>query len=794
MKENFMGKTPAARRKSPASGKKKKAKKPTSAWVLDICFVVSLGLAVFLFLGLRHLVEAQENWRFMGLLGTSLVKLLSFLFGAAAWVVPAMLAVWALHILLKKRCWSLSMAGFSLLGLVVLVGNSAYSVPQGITVLKAAQSGFGGGAVGGVLDWLLRRALGDVGIGVVLTLLSLLAVALIAQKSLISHLLPRAGAGARAGAKKVRQNLGSAIFEPVPAELAGVPSRTRFNMPPRLAEADLPAAPPPAEPPSDFPAEAEPLAGVIVLPVFPSPVAEQTPSSRTEKNPPGSFSPAIPAGPPPEETVDLSAGELASFPEYIKPALELLDDLGAQSAPDNKQIQEKIAILEKTLRDFNIEAKVNQVSCGPAVTRYEVSLAPGVKVSRVMSLSDDIQLALAAESIRIEAPIPGKSAVGIEVPNQRLRGVGLRTILASPAFTTAESPLAFALGETITGQSLVAKLNDMPHLLIAGSTGSGKSVCLNGIIMSLLFNASPEEVKFIFIDPKMVELTVYNGLPHLMTPVVTDPKRAAQILRWMTVEMEKRYKLFAEAGVRDVYRYRELTGETMPYIVVIIDELADLMMVAPGDVEDSICRLAQMARAAGMHLIVATQRPSVDVVTGIIKANIPSRIAFAVSSQIDSRTILDMSGAEKLLGKGDMLFLPVGLNKPCRVQGAFVSDQEIEKTVAFITAQSREADYNSELENLSDPAISLNMQSDDDLLAVAAQIVIDNQKASTSLLQRKLKLGYSRAARLMDLLEERGVVSALDSSNKRKVLYAQEQYPVLAEAVPATDLTEERGV
>jgi S-DNA-T family DNA segregation ATPase FtsK/SpoIIIE len=331
----------------------------------------------------------------------------------------------------------------------------------------------------------------------------------------------------------------------------------------------------------------------------------------------------------------------------------------------------------------------------------------------------------------------------------------------------------------ISGESRVAKLQVIPHLLIAGSTGSGKSVCLNGIIMSLLFNATPEEVKFIFIDPKMVELTVYNGLPHLMTPVVTDPKRAAQILRWMTVEMEKRSKLFAEAGVRDVYRYRETTEEAMPFIVIIIDELADLMMVAPGEVEDSICRLAQMARAAGIHLIVATQRPSVDVVTGIIKANIPSRIAFAVSSQMDSRTILDMSGAEKLLGKGDMLFLPVGMNKACRVQGAFVSDGEIEKTVAAIVAQTQTVEYNADLDNLTDLAAGSQMSGDDDLLLAAAKIIIENQKASTSFLQRKLKLGYSRAARLMDLLEEQGIVSPPDGSNKRNVLYAQDQYQAL---------------
>lgn len=322
----------------------------------------------------------------------------------------------------------------------------------------------------------------------------------------------------------------------------------------------------------------------------------------------------------------------------------MLQDISSNRVIDKKNIKESIATLEDTFTSFGISVKVNQVSCGPAVTRYELTPAPGVKISRIISLTDDLQLNLAAPGIRIEAPIPGKSAIGIEIPNAKISSVGLRNILASSAFRNLNSPLAVALGEDITGNSVVAKLSDMPHLLIAGSTGSGKSVCLNGIIMSMLHNATPDELKMVFIDPKMVELAIYNGIPHLMTPVVTDPKKAAVILRWMTTEMDKRYKLFAEKGVRDIYRYNQNAAEKMPFIVIIIDELADLMMVSPVEVEDSICRLAQMARAAGIHLIVATQRPSVDVVTGIIKANIPSRIAFAVSSQADSRTILDMGG------------------------------------------------------------------------------------------------------------------------------------------------------
>ena len=391
-----------------------------------------------------------------------------------------------------------------------------------------------------------------------------------------------------------------------------------------------------------------------------------------------------------------------------------------------------------------------------------------------------LALAMAAASVRIEAPIPGKSAVGIEVPNNKILRVGLRNLLSSPVFDSMGTPLAYALGEDITGNAVVARLNDMPHLLIAGSTGSGKSVCLNCIIMSLLYNSTPDDLRLVFIDPKMVELTVYNGIPHLLTPVVTDPKKAAAVLRWMVNEMEKRYRIFAEKGVRDIQRYNQSSDEKLPYIVIVIDELADLMMVSPVDVEDAICRLAQMARAAGMHMIVATQRPSVDVVTGVIKANIPSRIAFAVSSQADSRTILDGAGAEKLLGKGDMLFFPVGAAKPYRIQGAFVSDQDIEKTVEFIKeqAQNEEISENKELE------ITLQeMENDpgDELFWEAVDLFVESQKASVSLLQRRLRIGYARAARLVDMMEDRGIVSELDNTKKREVLIDQNQLEKLYE-------------
>jgi S-DNA-T family DNA segregation ATPase FtsK/SpoIIIE len=459
---------------------------------------------------------------------------------------------------------------------------------------------------------------------------------------------------------------------------------------------------------------------------------------------------------------------------YIKPSYEMLSIVESDRTIDKKNIKDSIVVLEDTFASFGVSVKVNQVSCGPAVIRYELTPAPGVKVSKIISLSDDLQLNLAAKGIRIEAPIPGKSAIGIEVPRTKISSVGLRSLLTSPTFKKFNNPLAFALGEDISGNAVVAKLSDMPHLLIAGSTGSGKSVCLNSIIMSLLYNATPDELKLVFIDPKMVELTIYNGIPHLMTPVVTDSKKASVVLRWMTTEMEKRYKLFAEKGVRDIYRYNQ-AAPPMPFIVIIIDELADLMMVAPVEVEDSICRLAQMARAAGIHLIVATQRPSVDVVTGIIKANIPSRIAFAVSSQTDSRTILDIGGAEKLLGKGDMLFSPVGAVKPYRVQGAFVSDHDIETTVNYIKGQVSAGDNIDQLQGLDLSQDKLDFDYEDEMFWDAVTVLVQNQKASVSFLQRKLRVGYSRAARLMDLMEERGIVSESDANKKREILIDEDQ-------------------
>ncbi|MBM7650063.1 S-DNA-T family DNA segregation ATPase FtsK/SpoIIIE [Bacillus ectoiniformans] len=474
--------------------------------------------------------------------------------------------------------------------------------------------------------------------------------------------------------------------------------------------------------------------------------------------------------------------------DYKLPPIKLLKrPKQADQSSEYQQIHANAAKLERTFLSFGVKAKVTQVHLGPAVTKYEVHPDVGVKVSKIVSLSDDLALALAAKDIRMEAPIPGKSAIGIEVPNSEVAMVSLREVVESNANEKPNSKLLIAFGRDITGEAVSAELNKMPHLLVAGATGSGKSVCINGIITSILMRAKPHEVKLMMIDPKMVELNVYNGIPHLLAPVVTDAKKASQALKKVVSEMERRYDLFSHSGTRNIEGYNEHvkrhnneTGEKqplLPYIVVIVDELADLMMVASNDVEDSITRLAQMARAAGIHLIIATQRPSVDVITGVIKANIPSRIAFAVSSMTDSRTILDMGGAEKLLGRGDMLFFPVGATKPVRVQGAFLSDEEVEEIVDYVISQQK-AQYQEEMIPEDIPEASSNV--DDDLYDDAVQLVSEMQTASVSMLQRRFRIGYSRAARLIDEMEVRGIVGPYEGSKPRTVLVSKpsEEQPV----------------
>ncbi len=498
------------------------------------------------------------------------------------------------------------------------------------------------------------------------------------------------------------------------------------------------------------------------------------------------------------ETVEpLVIEESEPIQKYEFPPIDLLTKPKGSKGVSEQDLRETAMKLQSTLDSFGVRVSVTNVSCGPAVTRYELQPEQGVKVSKITSLADDIKLNLAAADVRIEAPIPGKAAVGIEVPNKENSTVLLRELLESSEFTGHGSNVAFAVGKDIGGQTVVTDIAKMPHLLIAGATGSGKSVCINTLIMSILYKADPSEVKLIMVDPKVVELSVYNGIPHLMIPVVTDPKKASAALNWAVIEMTERYQKFAELGVRDLKGYNERVADAakqgleeekykhLPQIVIIVDELADLMMVAPGEVEDSICRLAQLARAAGLHLVIATQRPSVNVITGLIKANIPSRIAFAVSSAIDSRTILDGAGAEKLLGKGDMLFFPSGYSKPVRVQGAFVSDREVSAVVDFLKANNEGGAYNMEVSEkiTSMPTgggeaggASGNANGYDEYFADAGKLIIEKDKASIGMLQRAYKIGFNRAARIMDQLAEAGVVGPEEGTKPRKVLMSAEEF------------------
>ncbi|MGY1464385.1 DNA translocase FtsK [Bacillus toyonensis] len=542
--------------------------------------------------------------------------------------------------------------------------------------------------------------------------------------------------------------------------------------------------------------EEKPMQQVVVEPqVEEQPVQQMVVESRVEERPvqqmvAGQVQKPSSSTEPQEKAYVVNQREndmrnvLQTPPTYTVPPLALLS-IPQQSALDNTEwLEEQKELLDTTFNNFHVGAHVINVSQGPAVTRFEVQPDPGVKVNKITNLSDDIKLSLAAKDIRIEAPIPGKSAIGIEVPNKESKPVFLREILRSPVFTKSESPLTVALGLDISGDPIVTDIRKMPHGLIAGATGSGKSVCINAILTSILYKAKPHEVKLILIDPKMVELAPYNSVPHLVAPVITDVKAATAALKWAVEEMERRYELFAHAGARDLTRYntivseREIPGETLPYIVIVIDELADLMMVAPGDVEEAICRIAQKARACGIHLLVATQRPSVDVITGLIKSNIPTRIAFTVSSQVDSRTIIDIGGAEKLLGRGDMLFLGNGTSKPVRVQGVYVSDDEIEKTVDHVKKQMK-PNYLFKQEDLL--AKSEQSESEDELFLDACQFVVEQGGASTSSVQRKFRIGYNRAARLIEEMESQGIISEGRGTKPRDVLISEDEFAAMQE-------------
>jgi len=627
---------------------------------------------------------------------------------------------------------------------------------------NAGLRGEGGGLLGALISMVSVYFFARIGTMIVLYCLSGIAIILLTGIPL-SRLLSGAGNGMASGCHSLKHGLVNFMYveddaetvseDPVDAKRAVRKESPGQGLPVIIDYGATNSSPKDSAPAEEAPA---PPAASQSLPESHHDLVKNIPVSDPDQNLPGNYE------------------------NYKLPTLSLLSrSLKVKSSRFNKEILENVRILEETLGNFGVKVCVSQVHRGPAITRYEIQPAPGVKVSKIVRLADDIALSLAAQDVRIEAPIPGKSALGIEVPNKDVSMVYLRELLECPEFTDAASKISIALGKDIAGNPIVADLMKMPHLLIAGATGSGKSVCLNSIITSILYKATPSEVKLVMIDPKMVELIGYNGIPHLLSPVVTDPRKAASALKWVVSEMETRYELFSSMGIRDITRYnsqseRHRQCEPLPYIVVVIDELADLMMIAPLDVEDAICRICQMARAAGIHLVVATQRPSVDVITGLIKANIPARIAFAVSSQIDSRTILDMGGAEKLLGKGDMLFVPVGASKPIRIQGALVTDSEVEDIVGYILKQGKPLYVASFLEQ---PETAAKVETfEDPLFQDAAKLVLDQGHASVSMLQRRFRIGYARAGRLMDNLEEKGIVGPYEGAKPRDVLMTNDQF------------------
>jgi S-DNA-T family DNA segregation ATPase FtsK/SpoIIIE len=732
----------------------------------------------------------------VGSFGNFVHKVLNYALGVDAFLLPLYLLILGLGYIANHERLRFSKRFFSILLLLVslLALWHLSVVPEGAELLPDSLP-VGGGLLGGAIVFVFTKILGRIGATILLVALSLMALVMTRWFSL-SKPLKKAGEEVREGAESAvqkwsdyrerREQRKQAIYDQE-AEPANGSRQNPENTDRRSIGQIIKRALSSAEPFVKF--DKEQIEG------------KEEPVKSAQKE---DFVPYTPAIPPniPDKTEDTAAteekipeaqpvastettdgeGEPAA-PAYIFPPLTLLNHPKPVDRNHSiAEMQKQGRIIEQTLSDFGVKAKLVNVTKGPSVTRYELEPAPGVKVNKIQNLSEDIALKLAVTSVRIE-PIPGKAAIGIEVPSHYSEPVTFRSIVDCDEIRHAKGKLCVGLGKDISGRVIVADLSKMPHLLIAGSTGSGKSVCINTIIASLLYRAKPDEVKLILVDPKVVELTNYNGIPHLLTPVVTGPKQAASALHWAVVEMERRYSLFAKTQVRkiDDYNAQMPEGERLPFIVVIIDELSDLMMVAAVDVEDAILRLAQKARAAGIHLILATQRPSVDVLTGTIKANIPSRIAFAVSSNTDSRTILDMSGAENLLGRGDMLYFPTGANKPTRVQGAFITDEELARIVNFIKSESIPANYEEEVttQELSEDKKKHNGSStdeenvDDDLFLDALRLVVSTHQASSSMLQRKFRIGYTRAARLVDTMEEKGIVGPAEGSKPRTLIMSE---------------------
>ncbi|MBC8537164.1 FtsK/SpoIIIE family DNA translocase [Feifania hominis] len=787
--------------------------------------LVIIALAIFIGVSLFFDVT--------GVFGRFLKETLLGLFGAAGYLAPVIMiycaivsGVWG-----NKKGSTLKIVVACCLVVVVSVAVHLFIKTEMPTenIVKSlfigGQTAKTGGVVGGLLYSGLVKIFGDIGIGLILILLGVIAFVVLSGvtfEEILRAVFPKEVDTDYEDPEADAPFVEAPVKEPEPApdrtsSFAGalfgrrrppqVPPELKkeFDIDVKLDENGVPvstpapaAEPAPAAPVSHFSPDIDSLFNKN-KDLFADKPAEPAPAALEREEP----------LPVPEHMVEVTKKDIIKAqneiaqtieqtaeqekPEYKYPPVILLNKDAKQGRTDSaEELKLNAQKIVDTLKSFGVETKIVDVAKGPTVTRYELQPSAGVKISKITGLADDIALNLAAMGVRIEAPIPGKAAVGIEVPNKNVSTVYIREIIEAASFRDGKSPLTFALGKNISGECVVGDIAKMPHVLIAGATGSGKSVCLNSLIISILYKSSPEEVKFIMVDPKVVELGAYNGIPHLLIPVVTDPKKAAGALSWALGEMAKRYQLFAEKGVRDLNGYNAIAAgddetEPLPRIVIIIDELADLMMVSPGEVEDSICRLAQAARAAGMHLVVATQRPSVDVITGIIKANIPSRIAFSVSSQVDSRTILDMGGAEKLLGRGDMLYYPVGAAKPVRLQGCFVHDKEVESVVDFIKKNDTVTYDQTVIDEIELKAAQTKGGhgkgggadeggEEDEMLQAAIECVVETGMASVSMLQRRLKLGYARAARIVDEMEARGIVGPYEGSKPRQVLITKLQW------------------
>ena len=808
----------AGKRRTPA-GRKKKQVQTGPSMESEIFLWIVLAVSVVLLI---------SNFGVGGSVGNAISSFFFGLVGLVCYPLPIFLFLGVAFIIANKRNPRAyrKMAGFVLLFLAVclflqLVTEGAVYERDFMAYYRvSAEYKTGGGLLGGALSRLLVQAFGTVGTYVITVIAMVISFVLITQKSMFDMIKKFSRKMYRRAAerKALRQEELKARQE----EQAEKEQQQERRKKRKERTEDFLKETEVNEPEQEIKRKKEPKAsrkkakeqevsGDILLDepfvpenAFPIHRAEELVQDLEEIVPPPEEEKETSKKNPRSSKAEIEQGihevseEIALKEAEVKkayefPPMELLKK-GKQTGGDSDaHLRETAGKLQETLHNFGVNVSITNVSCGPTVTRYELQPEQGVKVSKIVGLTDDIKLNLAATDIRIEAPIPGKAAVGIEVPNENNSTVMLRDLLQSEAFSSCKSKLAFAAGKDIAGKPVITDIAKMPHLLIAGATGSGKSVCINTIIISLLYKASPDDVKLIMIDPKVVELSVYNGIPHLFIPVVTDPKKAAGALNWAVAEMTDRYNKFAQYNVRDLKGYNakvesisniedENKPKKLPQIVIIVDELADLMMVAPGEVEDSICRLAQLARAAGIHLIIATQRPSVNVITGLIKANMPSRIAFSVSSGVDSRTILDMNGAEKLLGKGDMLFYPQGYQKPARVQGVFVSDQEVGAVVDFLSKQNPTAEYDKEIQEKIEAVketttAGADTANDRDVyFADAGKFIIEKDKASIGMLQRVFKIGFNRAARIMDQLYEAGVVGDEEGTKPRKVLMSMEEF------------------